>query len=110
MMGSMSGSYEYPQSMFLSRNKKHNVYSCKPQFYNIKVGLRESKLYRYVFVMTRAIALERTRYTGWNLSRFYKGYNFYGLVFVCLHISFLLKWNYSKWNEQSRRKRGQAPH
>ena len=26
---------EYPQSIFLSRNKKNNVYSCKPQFYNI---------------------------------------------------------------------------
>ena len=24
------GSNEYPQSMFLSRNKKNNVYSCKP--------------------------------------------------------------------------------
>ena len=27
------GSYEYPQSMFLGRNKKNNVYPCKPQFY-----------------------------------------------------------------------------
>ena len=32
------GSTEYPQSMFLSKNKKNNVYPCKPQFYNIKVG------------------------------------------------------------------------
>ena len=32
------GSSEYPQSMFLSRNKKNNVYSCKPQFYYIKNG------------------------------------------------------------------------
>ena len=24
------GSKEYPQSMFLSRNKKNNVYPCKP--------------------------------------------------------------------------------
>ena len=31
------GSNEYPQSMFLSRNKKHNVYPCKPQFNCIKV-------------------------------------------------------------------------
>ena len=31
------GSYEYPQSMFLSRNKKNNVYPCKPQVYYIKV-------------------------------------------------------------------------
>ena len=34
------GSYGYPQSMFMSRNKKNNVYSCKPQFYYIKVGFK----------------------------------------------------------------------
>ena len=32
------GSNEYPQSMFLSKNKNINVYPCKPQFYYIKVG------------------------------------------------------------------------
>ena len=34
------GSNEYPQSMFLSRNKKNDVYPCKPQFYYIKVGFK----------------------------------------------------------------------
>ena len=34
------GSNEYPQFMFLSRNKKNNVYPCKPQFYYIKVGFK----------------------------------------------------------------------
>ena len=34
------GSNEYPQSMFLSWNKKINVYPCKPQFYYIKVGFK----------------------------------------------------------------------
>ena len=34
---------EYPQSMFLSRNKK-NVYPCKPQFNLIKVGFKEVKI------------------------------------------------------------------
>ena len=33
-------SNEYPQSMFLSRNKKINVYPCKPQIYYIKVGFK----------------------------------------------------------------------
>ena len=33
-------SNEYPQSMFLSRNRKNNVYPCKPQFYYIKVGFK----------------------------------------------------------------------
>ena len=37
--------------MFLSRNKKNNVYPCKPQIYYIKVGFKGVKLYRYVFVM-----------------------------------------------------------
>ena len=34
------GSNEYPQYMFLSRNKNDNVYPCKPQFYYIKVGFK----------------------------------------------------------------------
>ena len=38
-----SDSNEYPQSMFLSRNKKNNVYPCKHQFYYIKVGLKGVK-------------------------------------------------------------------
>ena len=38
------GSNEYPQSMFLSRNKKNNVYPCKPQFYYIKVGFNGVKI------------------------------------------------------------------
>ena len=37
------GSNEYPQSMFLSRNKKNNVYPCEPQFYYIKVGFKGVK-------------------------------------------------------------------
>ena len=37
--------------MFLSRNKKNNVYPCKPQFYYIKVRLNGSKWYRHIFVM-----------------------------------------------------------
>ena len=29
--------------MFLSRNKKNNVYTCKPQFYNTKVEFKGVK-------------------------------------------------------------------
>ena len=32
------GSNEYPQSIFLCRNKKNTVYPGKPQFYYIKMG------------------------------------------------------------------------
>ena len=38
------GSNEYPQSMFLSRNKKNNVYPCKPQLYYTKVGFKGVKI------------------------------------------------------------------
>ena len=37
-------STEYPQSMSLIRNKKNNVYPCKPQFYYIKVGFKGVKI------------------------------------------------------------------
>ena len=30
----------FSRSMFSSRNKKNNVYPCKPQFYYIKVGFK----------------------------------------------------------------------
>ena len=38
------GSNEYPQSMFLSRNKKYNVHPSKPQFYYIKLGFKGVKI------------------------------------------------------------------
>ena len=37
-------SNEYSQSMFLSRNKKNNIYPYKPQFYYIKVGFKGVKI------------------------------------------------------------------
>ena len=49
------GSNEYPQSMFLSKNKKNNVCPCKPQFYYIKVGFKGVKLYRHVFLMAAGL-------------------------------------------------------
>ena len=43
------GSNGYPHSMFLSRNKKNNVYPCKPQFYYIKVGFKGGQNYIGMF-------------------------------------------------------------
>ena len=43
------GSNEYPQSMFLSRNKKNSKYPCKPQFYYIKVVFKGGRNYTGVF-------------------------------------------------------------
>ena len=42
-------SKEYPQSMFLSRDKKNNVYPCKSQFYYIKVEFKGSQNYIGMF-------------------------------------------------------------
>ena len=41
---------EYPQSMFLSKIRKNNVYACKPQFYYIKVGFKGAQIYIGIFV------------------------------------------------------------
>ena len=38
------GSNAYPQSMFLSRNQKNNVYPCKPQVYGVKVEFKGVKI------------------------------------------------------------------
>ena len=43
------GCNKYPQSMFLRRNKKNNVYSCKPQFYSIKVGFKGVSIIKACF-------------------------------------------------------------
>ena len=40
---------EYPQCMFLSRNKKNNVDPCKPQFYYIKVGFKGVEILQACF-------------------------------------------------------------
>ena len=45
------GSNGYPQSMFLSRNKKKYT-PVDPSFTILKWGLRGSKLYRHVFVLS----------------------------------------------------------
>ena len=37
-------SNEYPQSIFLCRNKQNIVYPCKPQFYYIKRGFEGVKI------------------------------------------------------------------
>ena len=36
--------YSLEPPWFLSRNKKNNVYPCKPQFYYIKVGFKGIKI------------------------------------------------------------------
>ena len=42
-------SNRYPQSMFYSRNKKNNVYPCKPHFFYIKVGFEGVKITQTCF-------------------------------------------------------------
>ena len=43
------GPNKYPQSMFLSRNKKNNVYPCKAQFYDIKVRFKGVEIIKACF-------------------------------------------------------------
>ena len=38
------GSKEYPTIYVLSRNTNINVYPCKPQFYDIKMGFKGVKI------------------------------------------------------------------
>ena len=52
------GSNEYPQSMFLSINKKNNVYPCKPQFYYIKVGFKGVKIIQACFRDENTLQIE----------------------------------------------------
>ena len=64
------GSNEYPQSMFLSRNMKNNVYPCKPQFYCVKVGFKGVKTIYECFRDTqvtrmRNVRTERNAYERW---------------------------------------------
>ena len=50
------GSNEYPQSMFLSRNKKIMYTPLNPSFTIQKWGLRGSKIYRYMYVFVMVLA------------------------------------------------------
>ena len=43
------GSNEYPQSRFLSRNKKNNIYPYKSQFFYIKVGFKRVRIIKACF-------------------------------------------------------------
>ena len=52
------GSNEYPQFMFLSRNKKNTVYPCKPQFYGVKIYTGMFSWCMFVQDMGRSSRLE----------------------------------------------------
>ena len=45
--------------MFLSKNKKNNVYPCEPQFYYIKVGFKGviKACFRDVFILMLSLIL-----------------------------------------------------
>ena len=54
--------------MFLSRNKKNNVYPCKPQFYYIKVGFKGVKIIkvclRDVYLFELDLGCEHVLFNG----------------------------------------------
>ena len=47
--------------MFLSRNKKNNVYPCKPQFFYIKVGFMEIKIILACFCDAKILVKEEIK-------------------------------------------------
>ena len=53
-----------PQSIFLSRNKKNNVYPCKPQFYCIKVGFKGGGGQKYIGIF-RDVHCSHWRHVLW---------------------------------------------
>ena len=76
-------SNEYPQSMFLSENKKNNVYPCKHQFCYIELGFKGVKIIYACFrdgaVMPCADNKgPDTDFPLTGLLVFYSGYLFYG--------------------------------
>ena len=93
--------------MFLGRNKKPNVYPCKPQFYHIKVGFMGVKIRKnirffylkiFIFLMVKfSIYLNRRVFVLTTSQRSlmsdaesfmpYLGLNipFYTAQFVCLN-------------------------
>ena len=52
------GSNEYPQSKFLSKNKKNYVHSCKLQFCYVKVGFMGVKIIQVCFCDEKVPCLE----------------------------------------------------
>ena len=60
------GSNEYPQSMFLSRNKKNNVYHCKLPFYYVKVGFKVVNIIQACFRDVQKIELSKYIYMYWT--------------------------------------------
>ena len=63
------GSNEYPQSMFLSRNNKNNVYPCKPQFYYMKVGFKGVKIIQVCFVMLPCLPYKQLLFNNVDVSK-----------------------------------------
>ena len=76
----LGSSHRYPQSMILSRNKKNNVYPCKPQFF-YKRGFKGVKIIYCIRPYYRTCSYKRTVKQFSNL----KEYN------QCTFIYFFIK-------------------
>ena len=90
----------WAQSMFLSRNKKNNVY---PTFTAEKWGLRGSKLYRYVFVMSSSMTTRGYIFVIW--SEKYWGVNVLGSVFYATKKKQKKNKQKKKTNKQTKKKK-----
>ena len=54
--------YRVPTIYVLSRNKKNNVYPCKPQFYYIKVGFKGVKIIQVCFRDAATLVISNARW------------------------------------------------
>ena len=67
----------YPQSMFKSKNKKTNVYPCKPQLYYTKWGVKGYELHICVTMMLNLAVGDTVKET--KLMRGCFGYNLWNV-------------------------------
>ena len=94
------GSNEYPHSMFLSSNKKNDVYPCKPQFYKIKVGFKGVMRQNYrlavlnFYTPVHSLNYQRTSYITLTVVIFLLNVKFNG-NFYPLNLSSMLTCKFS---------------
>ena len=81
------GSNEYPQSMFLSNNKKNNIYLCEQQFYYIKVGFKGVKI---IYCIPRYVAIKMNLLLLGILKRRSIIYKKGLVLFLLLHRTYVL--------------------
>ena len=90
------GSNKYPQSMFLSRNKKNDIYPCKPQFYYIKVGFKGVKIIQACLMLSNV----KSEWSITSPSAWYMAQNFHLKSLHLLMKKILISQYIQEWRSQ----------